>query len=76
MITGRLESVFIGDPVDGDRGAIRSCVRVGSAGNNANILGFRSDLLHASTLFDFNAIAGLKTKTRISVSVKPHYDEE
>lgn len=39
VISGGLESVLIGDPVDGDDDAIGTRVRVASLGNGSNILG-------------------------------------
>ena len=56
MVTGGLETVFIGDPVDGQDDAIGIGERVRSAGNCSNILGFRSDLFLASALGDLGAI--------------------
>jgi hypothetical protein len=50
MVTGGLETVFIGNPVDGDDDAIGRGVRVRSLGNGADILRFRSDLLLAAAL--------------------------
>ena len=61
MITGGLETVFIGDPVDGDDDAIGGGVRVRSLGDGADIFRFRSDLLLAAALGDFSAILALET---------------
>ncbi len=61
MVAGGLETVLIGGPVDGDDDAIGRGVGVGSLGDGADILGFRSDLLLASALGDFGAILTLET---------------
>ena len=61
MVTGGLETVLIGDPVDGDGGAIGRCVRVRSTGNGSNILGFRSNLFLASAFLNLGAISALET---------------
>jgi hypothetical protein len=61
MVTGGLESVFIGNPVDSQDDAIGSGERVGSLGDGADILGFRSDLLLAAALGNFGAIGGFET---------------
>ncbi len=50
MVTGGLETVFIGDPVDGQDDAIGSGEGIRSAGNGADILGLRSDLILAAAL--------------------------
>jgi hypothetical protein len=68
MVTGGLETVFIGDPVDGDDDAIGRSVRVRSLGDCADILRFRSDLLLAAALGDFGAILTLET-VEITISV-------
>jgi hypothetical protein len=61
MVTGGLESVFIGNPVDGQDDAIGSGERVRSLGDGADILWFRSDLLLAAALGNFGAIGGFET---------------
>jgi hypothetical protein len=61
MVTGGLESVFIGNPVDSQDDAIGSGERVRSLGDGADILGFRSDLLLAAALGNFGAIGGFET---------------
>ena len=66
MVTGGLETVFIGDPVDGQNDAIGIGERVRSAGNCSNILGFRSDLFLASALGDFCAISGFETVNQLN----------
>ncbi len=48
MVTGDLDSVFVGNPVDG--GVIENGVRVRFAVNIANILWFRYNLSLAATL--------------------------
>jgi hypothetical protein len=50
MVTGGLETVFIGNPVDGQDDAIGSGEGVRSLGDGADILGFRSDLLLVAAL--------------------------
>ena len=66
MVTGGLETVFIGDPVDSQNDAIGSGERVRSFGDGANILGFRSDLLLASALGNFCAISGFETVKQLN----------
>ena len=61
MVTGSLESVLISDPVDGDDDTIRRGVRVRSAGDGTDILGFRSNLLLASTFLYLGPVSALKT---------------
>ncbi len=61
MVAGGLESVFIGDPVDGQDDAIGSGEGIRSAGNDADILGLRSDLILAAALGDFCPILSLET---------------
>ena len=61
MVTGGLESVLIGDPVDGQDDAIGSGEGVRSLGDGADILGFRSDLLLAAALGDLGAISAFET---------------
>ncbi len=56
MVTGSLETVLIGNPVDGESDTIGGEVRVRSAGNGADILGFRSDLLLAAGFVDLGAV--------------------
>ena len=60
MVTGGLESVLISDPVDGDDDAIGRGVGVRSAGDGADILGFRSNLLLGSGFLDLGAILGFE----------------
>jgi hypothetical protein len=60
MVTGGLETVFIGDPVDSQDDAIGIGERVRSLGDGADILGFRSDLLLVAALGNFGAISGLE----------------
>ncbi len=74
MITGSLETVLISNPVDGDDNAIGAGVRVRSAGNGADILGFRSDLLLGSALLNLGAILGFEAVyffvvVRIKISI-------
>jgi hypothetical protein len=61
MVTGGLETVFIGNPVDSQDDAIGIGERVRSLGNGADILRFRSDLLLVSTFGHFGAISALVT---------------
>ena len=61
MITGGLETVFIGDPVDGQNDAIGIGERVRSAGNCTDIFGFRSNLFLVATCFHLGAILTLVT---------------
>jgi hypothetical protein len=61
MITGGLESVFIGDPVDGQDDAIGIGEGVRSSGNCSDILGFRSDLFLVATCFHLGAVLTLVT---------------
>jgi hypothetical protein len=61
VVTGGLETVFIGGPVDGDDDTIGRGVRVRSLGDGADILGFRSDLLLAAALGDLGAISAFET---------------
>ena len=61
MVSGGLETVLVGGPVDGDDNAIGRGVRVRSLGDGADILGFRSDLLLAAALGDLGAISALET---------------
>ncbi len=61
MVTGGLETVFIGGPVDSQDNAIGIGERVRSLRDGADILGFRSDLLLASALGDFCSIGALVT---------------
>jgi hypothetical protein len=61
MVTGGLETVFIGNPVDGQDDAIGSGEGVRSLGDGADILGFRSDLLLVAALGDFSSIGALVT---------------
>ncbi len=61
MVTGGLETVLIGNPVDGQDDAIGRGVGVRSAGNCADILGFRSNLLLAATFFHLGAVFALET---------------
>jgi hypothetical protein len=61
VVTGGLETVFIGGPVDGDDDTIGRGVRVRSLGDGADILGFRSNLLLAAALGDLGAISAFET---------------
>jgi hypothetical protein len=65
MITGGLETVLIGGPVDSDNDTIGRGVGVRSLGNSADILGFRSNLFLAAALGDFGAILTLETEGKI-----------
>ena len=56
VVTGSLESVLIGDPVDGEGDALGGEIRIRSAGDGADILGFRSNLLLGSGLVDLGAV--------------------
>ncbi len=64
MVTGGLETVFIGGPVDGDDDAIGRGVRVRSLGDGADILGFRSDLLLAAALGHLGAVSAFETVSK------------
>ena len=66
MVTGGLETVLVGNPVDGQDDAIGSGERVRSLGDGANILGFRSDLFLAAALGNFGAIGGLETVEQLN----------
>ena len=61
MITSGLETVFIGDPVNGDDDTIRRSVGVRSLGDSSDILGFGANLLLASTFFHLSAISSFET---------------
>ena len=61
MIARRLESVFIGHPVDSDDDSFRGSVRVASLGYGSGLFGGGTDLLLDAALFHFNAISTLKT---------------
>jgi hypothetical protein len=61
MVTGGLETVFIGDPVDSQDDAIGIGERVRSLGDGADILWFRSNLFLVSTFGDFGAISAFVT---------------
>ena len=67
MVTGGLETVLVGNPVDGDDDAIGSGERVRSLGDGADILGFRSNLFLAAALGNFGAILTLETLEKCSV---------
>ncbi len=60
MVTGSLETVLIGNPVDGDGNTFRRDVRVRSAGNGADILGFRSDPLLKAISFYLDSVLASK----------------
>ena len=62
MVTGGLESVFIGDPVDGDEKSFRSSVRIRTTRNGADIFRFRSDSLLKSVGFYLNSVFTGKAK--------------
>jgi hypothetical protein len=68
MVTGGLETVFIGGPVDGDDDAIGRGVRVRSAGNCADILGFRSNLFLVATFLNLGTIFALET---VKIRIQP-----
>ena len=68
MVTGGLESVLIGNPVDGDNDTIGGGVGVRSAGNGADILRFRSNLFLATALLNPGAISGFE-----AINVKLSY---
>ena len=61
MVTGRLETVLISDPIDGEYDTIGRCERVRSLGDGTDIFGFLSDLLLDSALLDLGAISALIT---------------
>lgn len=61
VITSGLETVFIGNPVDGEDDAIGRGERVRSLGNGADVFGFLSDLLLDSALLDLGAVSALIT---------------
>ena len=61
MITGGLEAVLVGNPVDGQDDAIGSGEGVRSAGNGADIFGLRSNLFLVATLLHLGAILTLET---------------
>ncbi len=60
VVTGGLETVLIGNPVDGKSDAIGREVGVSSAGNGANVLWLRSNLLLGSALLNLGAILGFE----------------
>ena len=64
VITGGLESVLVGHPVDGDDDSFGGGVGVRSAGHGANILRLGSDFLLSSALLDFDAVGRFKAKFR------------
>ena len=61
MVAGSLETVLIGNPVDGDDDTIGRSVRVRSLGDGTNILGFRSNFFLASTFLDLGSVSALET---------------
>ena len=65
MVTGGLETVFIGDPVDGQDDAIGIGERVRSLGDGADIFRFWSNKFLAAALGDFGAISALKTVKKL-----------
>ena len=67
VVTGSLESVLIGDPVDGEGDALGGEIRIRSAGDGADILGFRSNLLLGSGFLDLGAILGFEADCRDAI---------
>jgi hypothetical protein len=61
MVTGGLETVLVGNPVDGQDDAIGIGERVRSFGDGADILGFRSNLFLAAALGNFGSVGALVT---------------
>ena len=77
MIARRLESVFVGDPVDGDDDSFRGRVRVASPRYGSGLFGGGTDLFLDAALFHFNAISAFETVIEInechSVITKLYY---
>ena len=65
VVTGGLETVLIGDPVDGDELTFWGSVRVGSLLDATDIFGFGSDLFLITTGLCFNAILSLVTELKL-----------
>lgn len=61
MITGGLESVFIGNPVDSQDDTFRVSERIASLGNGSALFGFLADLFLGSTFLNFDAILALES---------------
>merc|ERR1712191_24476 len=69
MVSGGLESVLIGHPVDGDDNAIGIRVRVASLRNSSNVLGRLAHLFLRSALLHFDAIFSFECEAVGSVDV-------
>jgi hypothetical protein len=61
MVASGLETVLIGDPVDGDELSFRWSVRIRSTRNGANVFGILSGLFLDSTLLYVIAILSFVT---------------
>ena len=61
MVTSGQESVLVRSPFDGDRSAIGGDVGIRSAGDGADILGFRSNLFLAAALRDLDCVFAFET---------------
>ena len=66
MSSGGLESVLIGNIVDGVYATIIADVRVTSAGNDAAVLDCGSDFLQVSALVHNNSVVGLEAREIIN----------
>ena len=64
MVSGGLESVLIGDPVDGEDGAVGGREGVTSFRNGSALFGCLAHLFLRSAFFDFDAILALESTSK------------